>query len=364
MRVRRRSPWPRVRADQLTATLEAGGKRLDAGQHETVRLLTARQARGVYLHGGVGRGKTWICGRFFDAAEVPKVRMHMHALLGQVNQLVAGAPAGRPVSFDDAVRRLLGDARLVYIDEFHVHDVGDAHLLRRVLPAVLRLEAGVLLTSNYPPGELLPNPLFHHHVEPVIALVQEHLTVHRIPDGLDYRPLTRGADRGFAAGTWTVAEAVAAAAGPDGAGRGGARRDGAGRDRAGRDGAGDGTGPAAGVSVPVGASGTRRLRVSGADPAAGTLTATFAQLCGQPVSVQDYLGLAQAYERWWLLGVPAPQDIDEQAFQRFAYLVDVLVDADLRLDVTAALSLDDWTRHGRFPRDADRFLSRLSLLRD
>jgi cell division protein ZapE len=340
VRGRRRSPWPRVRAERLTAALEAGGKRLDAGQRETVRLLTARQPRGVYLHGGVGRGKTWISGRFFDAAEVPKVRMHMHALLGQVNQLVAGAPAGQPVGFDDAVRRLLGDARLVYIDEFHVHDVGDAHLLRRVMPALLGLEAGVLLTSNYPPGDLLPNPLFHHHLEPVIALIREHLTVRRIPDGVDYRPLTRGVDRGFAAGTWTVA-----GAGPDGVGPGGA-------------------GTSSGASVPVGASGTRRLRVSGADPAAGILVATFAQLCEQPVSVHDYLGLAQAYDHWRLLGVPAPEDIDGQAFQRFAFLVDVLVDADLRLDVTAALPLGDWTGPGRFPRDADRFLSRLSLLGD
>jgi cell division protein ZapE len=332
VRGRRRSPWPRVRAERLTAALEAGGKRLDAGQRETVRLLTARQPHGVYLHGGVGRGKTWISGQFFDAAEVSKVRMHMHALLGQVHQLVAGAPAGRPVGFEDAVGRLLGDAQLVYIDEFHVHDVGDAHLLRRVMPAVLRLEAGVLLTSNYAPADLLPNPLFHHHLEPVITLIREHLTVRQIPEGVDYRPLTRGVDHGFAAGTWTARPAS------------------------------DGTGPASGVSVPVGASGTRRLRVTAADPAEGTLTATFAQLCEQPVSVHDYLGLAQAYAHWRLLGVPAPEDIDEQSFQRFAFLVDVLVDADLRLDVTAALPLGGWTRSDRFPRDADRFLSRLSLL--
>lgn len=349
MRGRRRSPWPRVRAQTLTAALEAGGKELDAGQLETVRLLTSRHSRGVYLHGGVGRGKTWICGRFFDAVEVPKVRMHMHALLGQVNQVVAGAPAGQPVSFDDAVQRLLGDARLVYIDEFHVHDVGDAHLLGRVLPALLGLEAGVLLTSNYPPADLLPNPLFHHHLEPVIALVQEQLTVWQVPDGVDYRPLSRGADRGFAAGTWTAVGTASEAPGPDGAGTG--------RGRA------HGTGPASGVSVPVGASGTRRLRVAGADPAEGILTATFAQLCEQPVSVHDYLGLARQYDHWRLLGVPAPEGIDDQAFQRFAFLVDVLVDADLRLDVTAALPLGEWTGPGRFPRDADRFLSRLSLLR-
>jgi cell division protein ZapE len=113
----------------------------------------------------------------------------------------------------------------------------------------------------------------------------------------------------------------------------------------------------------VGASGTRKLRVTDANPVERVLTATFAQLCGQPVSVQDYLGLAQVYDHWRLLGVPAPGGLDEQSFQRFAFLVDVLVDADLRLDVTAALPLGDWARSERLPRDADRFLSRLSLLR-
>lgn len=355
MRGRRHSPWPRVPVATLTAALEAGGKQLDAGQRETVRLLCSRHAHGVYLHGGVGRGKTWISGRFFDAAEVPKIRMHMHALLGQVTQSVTGAPAGRPVSVDGAVRRLLGDARLVYIDEFHVHDVGDAHLLRRVLPALLDLEAGVLLTSNYPPADLLPDPLFHHHLEPVIGLIQERLTVRQVPDGVDYRPLTRGADRGFAAGTWTAVGAGQDGTGLTGAGLTGGATNGPGA---------NGPGPVTGASVPVGAGGTRRLRVTAADPAAGVLTATFAQLCEHPVSVHDYLGLARQYEHWRLLGVPAPEDIDDQSFQRFAFLVDVLVDADLRLDVTAALPLDDWAGPGRLPRDADRFLSRLSLLRD
>jgi cell division protein ZapE len=90
--------------------------------------------------------------------------------------------------------------------------------------------------------------------------------------------------------------------------------------------------------------------------------ATFGQLCGAPVSVQDVLGLAQTYSRWHLRAVPRPEEIDVQAFQRFAFLVDVLVDADVRLDVEAALPLHEWGRAAHLPRDADRFLSRLSLL--
>lgn len=100
-RRRERGPWPHLRETTLTAALEADGKVLDAGQRATVQLLTGRRiTRGVYLHGGVGRGKTWLGAEFFNALEMPKLRLHMHALLGQVNQVVASAQAGQPVGID------------------------------------------------------------------------------------------------------------------------------------------------------------------------------------------------------------------------------------------------------------------------
>lgn len=79
-------------------------------------------------------------------------------------------------------------------------------LLRRVLTRLLSLDAGLLLTSNYPADGLLPDPLFHHMMVPVIEMIQSALTEWRIPDGVDYRPLNAGDGRGagFASGSWTV----------------------------------------------------------------------------------------------------------------------------------------------------------------
>lgn len=351
---RSREPWPRLREAALLEVLQTEGKVLDAGQRQTVRLLTGRAGpvgRGVYLHGGVGRGKTWIGGEFFNALEVPKIRLHMHALLGQVNQVVAAGRAGADPAasgIDHAVDRIVGDARLVFIDEFHVHDVGDAMLLRRVMPGLLALDAGLLLTSNYPADELLPNPLFHHTMAPVIEMIQTNLRPWQIPDGMDYRPLNAGTG-GFASGSWTAVPARDQGWVPTAAGAVGV----------------EGAGPASGtgtVRVPVGPSGTRSLEVTTVDPVTGELVASFAQLCEAPVSVQDYLGLAQTYSLWRLLDVPRPEEIDPQAFQRLAFLVDVLVDTDLQLEVTSALPLAEWARAERMPRDAGRFVSRLSLL--
>lgn len=114
---RHRDPWPRLREAVLLEALQAGGKVLDTGQRQTVRLLTGRVGRGVYLHGGVGRVKTWIGGEFFNALEVPKIRLHMHALLGQVNQVMASARTGADPTVSGAasgigpaVEHLVGDA--------------------------------------------------------------------------------------------------------------------------------------------------------------------------------------------------------------------------------------------------------------
>lgn len=314
--------WPGVDAAELVAGLEVGGRTLDPGQCSAVEQLTAAHDRGVYLFGGVGRGKTWMADACFAAAAGPKRRVHMHSFLAEINAAVAA----RAEPAADAIARLIGEARLLFIDEFHVHDVGDAMLIRRLLDVLLRARIGLVVTSNYAPEDLLPNPLFHHHMLPAIEQIRAHLAVVEVVPGTDYR-VAGSADGGFAAGAWT-------------AGR--------------RDDGWDGD---------VVVLGSRTVPVRAADAGRCVLSGTFAQLCEAPLSAADYVALASRYSRWELTGVPAPGEIDEQGFQRFAYLVDVLVDAQHRLDVTADLPLEQWAAPGGMPRDADRFLSRLSLLR-
>src|SRR5690606_11334751 len=93
---------------------------------------------------------------------------------------------------------------LLFFDELHVHDSGDARLLTRLLEHVFTRRLTVLATSNYAPAELLPNPTWHHTFEPGIALLTQNLDVVALRGPVDYRTMRDDHSRGFAAGTWST----------------------------------------------------------------------------------------------------------------------------------------------------------------
>jgi len=99
-----------------------------------------------------------------------------------------------------------GNSRLLFFDELHVHDSGDARLLTRLLDHVFARKLTVLATSNYAPDNLLPNPIWHHIFEPGIALIKTHMDVWPLRGPTDYRTVQDDHSRGFAAGTWSTRE--------------------------------------------------------------------------------------------------------------------------------------------------------------
>ncbi|MFD6155973.1 cell division protein ZapE [Nocardia sp. NPDC060256] len=313
---------------------ETSGIVLDADQARAVARLgelvdrrgrPVRRHRGIYLHGRPGRGKTMVMDRFFAAvASDRKRRFHFHQFFVRLHE--AAHASG---SIDKAVGVLLGDARLVCFDEFHVHDIGDAMLIARMLDALLARHVTLVVTSNYPPAELLPNPLFHERFLPTIDRITTNLDVISIDGPLDYR--TR-ADRslarrtGFAAGQYRI-------------------------DPGGR----DNVSPKA-VWVHIG---TRKLRARAADTA---LTIEFASLCGTPTATADYVELAQRFRQWVICDVPPLHDVPPDWAMRFVNVVDVLYDADCELTVRSRVPLADLTEGVRNVPDIARLASRLCEL--
>lgn len=318
------SPWEEVTSASILAGAERERMVLDAQQLQALDTLARPHARGVYLHGAVGRGKSWMAERALEAAPHPKRRLHIHGFLAELSRLMARERLPLP----EAVRALVGDARFLLLDEFHVHDIADAIMLRRTLTTLLESDIALLMTSNYPPEQLLPDPTFHDSVRPAIEAILENLEVVHLGGGHDYRGEGAHA-RGFASGSWGIATHA-----PDG------ERE-----------------PSAVAHL---SGGTRTLAVHPTPQ--GVLRVAWAQLCDSPVSVNDYLHLAATHGRWELLGVPAPEQMEPEAFQRLAYLLDVLVDADLPLHITAATDRAAFASAGNLPRDADRMLSRLRML--
>ncbi|MEE8171778.1 MAG: cell division protein ZapE, partial [Alphaproteobacteria bacterium] len=149
--------------------------------------------RGVYIHGGVGRGKSMLMDLFFDAAPVaPKRRVHHHHFMqeahGQINRaLVSGRETGGDSGLARFALSLAEDARLFCFDDFHVTDIGDAMILGPLFAALIEAGVIVVMTSNRAPDRLYENGINRARFEPFIDLVRARLDVVELDGPTDYR---------------------------------------------------------------------------------------------------------------------------------------------------------------------------------
>eukprot|EP01133_Synstelium_polycarpum_P009040 gene9040-10602_t len=271
---------------------------------QTDHLLAGRPTRSLYLHGAVGRGKSWLLDGFFQALPIAeKQRVHFHDFFARLHQGMFAHRQQRDalaVTLDE----LLDGCRVLCFDEFHVHDIGDAMLISRLFKALFRRGVWVLVTSNYPPAGLLPNPLYHQRFKPVIELISARMDVMEVSAPQDFRSLAQAhGDQRFSAGqfVWPGTAAQRQALGLPSADQ-------------------------APVSLTVGA---RQLTARWYQDR--SIAFTFSDLCEQPTAVMDYLQLCRDYERWIIDGLPHLADCPIAAQQRFINLVDVLYDQDKQL---------------------------------
>lgn len=323
--------------DSLLLDVESAAQRhgfiLDPAQRDIVQRVVrvvagcprGPRGRGVYVHGPAGRGKTWIADAVFTALPRGRAtRVHFHGFFDDLHRRIH-AHRGSPDATRRAVDDVLGRSRVVFFDELHVHDPGDARLLTRLLERIVETERILIATSNYAPDELLPDPVWHHLFEPGIALLTTHLDVCRLDGPTDYRTRPRKSRDGFRSGTWSTAVP--------------ARVTSAAHRLVVRD---------------------RTFTVLFADDR--SLVATFEQLCDAPVAATEYRQWSVAHPRWTIMDVPPLDQVGPSAQQRFVTLIDVLVDADVPLDVFSRVDLEEFlTRAGGRP-DAFRMGSRLRLL--
>lgn len=337
----------------ITAAVEqsaaARGIALDAEQRtvlgEIAAFLEGRQEgdgepAGFYVHGPAGRGKTWLMSEIFRAAAVPeerKRRVHFHTFFQELQRRF-GAQLSARAAIEQTVEELLNGAELFFFDELHVHDPGGASLLNRLLDELSRRRVPTLLTSNYEPEGLLPNPVYHHVFEPGIRTIRERFAVRALDGGSDYRRAGGSrSDTGFGSGRWIVGSDEAAI----------------------RD---------AGLVPPQTDERTTVLhdhRALRARAVRGReIWFDFSELLEATSIAEDYLDLAADYDSWVLSGVPPLSRASREARQRFVALLDVLVDADLPLTVLAETDRAGLVDIEDPPADLFRAESRLALLRD
>lgn len=143
--------------------------------------------RGVYLWGGVGRGKTFLMDAFYQVVRIErKLRVHFHAFMRASHKEMYDLK-GVEDPLAEVALRVARRYRLICFDEFHISDIADAMILQRLLQALVDARVGFVMTSNYPPSGLYPDGLHRDRLLPAIDLLERNQEVVGLGPGMDYR---------------------------------------------------------------------------------------------------------------------------------------------------------------------------------
>ena len=322
-----------------------------AGWKERFGLSRRREEppQGLYMYGGVGRGKSMLMDIFFRSAPVArKRRVHFHAFMQEVHaalnearrseaeKTLKGRPRGKDRSRDDLVqgvaRRMARDAWLLCFDELQVLDIADAMILGRLFRGFFETGVVVVATSNRPPRDLYKDGLQRELFLPFIDMLMRKLDVLELDSGIDYRLESMRSMNVFLS--------------------------------------------------PLGADTEARLRAyfarltHGADVRPDTLLvngrkleipmasddiafASFQELCEQPLGPADYLAIATKYDVLFLSRVPEMKPEKRNEAKRFVTLIDALYEHRVKLICSAERQPEDLYPAGQGAFEFERTVSRL-----
>jgi cell division protein ZapE len=340
-----------LRLDVLDDALRAGGPTLFTRLRGSLPWLAGRPwpsgasrrtpPRGVYLWGGVGRGKTLLMDMFFASVserhDAPRTvdRSHfyhfmrdVHASLGKIKQ--------HADPLDLVAQRLSERSRVICLDEFFVADIADAMILAGLFDGLFRRGVTLVATSNVAPQDLYKDGLQRQRFLPAIELIQTHVEVMHLDGGIDYRlrQLERAPtymDSQSPETTAALQERFAALTG---------------------------------AAAEAGAVKESALTIEGRELRAvrwtpGTAWFEFTELCDGPRSQIDYIELAHLFHTIFISNIPTLGPADEDAARRFIMLIDELYDRGVKIVVSAAAAPPALYHGERLKFEFERAASRL-----
>lgn len=288
--------------------------------------------RGLYMWGGVGRGKTWLMDLFYQSLPgTRKQRLHFHRFMLRVHEELT-ALQGQSDPLDIVAERFKAETDVLCFDEFFVSDITDAMLLGGLMKALFARGITLVATSNIPPDELYRNGLQRARFLPAITAIKEHCDIMNVDAGVDYRlrtltqahlwisPLNEETQQQMDK-LWLALA---------GAERG---------------------------NAPVLEVNHRALQTLGV--VNQTLAVSFDTLCVDARSQHDYIALSRLFHTVMLFDVPVMTTLMESEARRFIALVDEFYERHVKLVVSAAVPLYEIYRGERLKFEFQRCLSRL-----
>lgn len=287
--------------------------------------------RGLYMWGGVGRGKTFLMDMFYDSLpKSKKTRQHFHRFMRDVHgQLQTLKDKQNPL--DIVADRIYKESRTICFDEFFVSDIGDAMILGGLFQALFQRGITLIATSNIPPDELYKNGLQRARFMPTIELLKANADILNVDGGTDYRLRALTKAKLFHSPVAESEPQLQQAFAEIG---------------------GDETGER---SIEVN---NRCIEVE--RRADGVVWFTFAQLCCGPRAPADYIEIAREHHTVILSAVPVLDEFKENEARRFINMVDEFYDRGVKLILSADVPMEELYQGGRVQFEFQRTLSRLT----
>lgn len=298
--------------------------------------LEPEAVKGLYLWGGVGRGKTFLMDSFYEALpETRKLRMHFHRFMHRV-QADLKKHRGQPDPLSLVTRRFASEARVLCFDEFFVSDIADAMILAGLLKGFFDRGITLVATSNIPPDELYRDGLQRARFLPAIELLTRYTDIVEVDGGEDYRlrvlkqagiyhtPLNAHTDQKLEASFDDITTEPGS------------------RDS----------------DIEVEGRAIRTLRC-----AHGVVWFDFEAICGGPRSKDDYIEISRWFPAVLVSGVPVFNGDnggnDDDRARRFVSLIDEFYDRRVKLIVSAAAPASELYQGKRLQLEFERTASRL-----
>jgi len=287
--------------------------------------------RGVYLWGGVGRGKSFLMDAFYQTVPIRrKTRLHFHEFMRGVHAELDQVK-GQADPLKAVAARIAKRYRLICFDEFHVSDIADAMILYRLLASLFDHGLSFVMTSNYEPGALYPDGLHRDRMLPAIKLIEARMDVLNVDVGIDYRRRSLEQVHMYLTPITAQTQHVLQQA-FERLSDGGARE----------------------PVLTVQHRSLRAIAVSGS-----VAWFDFATLCASARSQNDYLELAGRFHTLIVSDVPRMSAAQASAARRFTWLVDVLYDHNVKLLLSAQCEAEALYTEGQMAREFQRTVSRI-----